>query len=308
MGVPGWIALGLMLWYRRYPNPAQEPDVIGQAGALMTGWLPLVVVSATSLLSAVMLLVLIVKRWKNGQLRVQVESLESDLKLERDGIETLKQEHEKTVKALERDCKKAQDDLVEADKRTRAQENQKEDVLAELRKREEDLAELKTLRALRETQAGSIKDHVVITGVNPIELILESNAESGPCVTFTLFIRNESLYNIAIRPDEVKGCLAFANQQLQERVIVVRDAWTEPIENLVPLAPASIVLRQPLRGFEVDRIKSLPEGQFWLAPLRIPITAHGQYKVPSKNLRITPEVQYLPVSAFCNTKSLDSKD
>jgi hypothetical protein len=73
MGIPAWITLVLMLWFRWYPDPAQEPDVMAQAGALMTGWLPLIVVSVSALLSALMLLLVIVKRWKNGQLKRSIQ-------------------------------------------------------------------------------------------------------------------------------------------------------------------------------------------------------------------------------------------
>ena len=207
------------------------------------------------------------------------------------------------------EIKNLKDDVKQAGLRENEQRNQKENVLTELRKRDDDLAELKTLSDMRQQQAENIKDHVIITAVNPVELTLESNENSGPGITLTIHIRNESLYNITIPREDVQGCLAFTEQPLQEAVIVVRDAWTEPIENLRPLAPASIVLRQPLRGFEVERIKSLPDGHFRLAPLRIPITVvNSQYKIPVKNLRIMPEFDHLPVNAFCVTKSLDSKD
>ncbi|MCA1577398.1 MAG: hypothetical protein LC794_08555 [Acidobacteria bacterium] len=289
--------LGYMYWIRVYPDPEKVPPMM-DVGVLETGWLAVILVASSALISAVALLISSSRRWRNKKLLRQIDTLDADLTTERNNVAD-----------AAKDIEKLKRDLKEAGLRENDQRNQKETVLTELRKREDDLAELRTLRAMREGQAGNIKDHVIMTGLNPIELKLQGNADSGPCVTLTIFIRNESLYNVAIRPNEIQGRLAFGEQALQEPIIVVIDAWNDPIDNLKPLGSASIVLRQPLRGFEVERIMSLPDGAFRLAPLRIPITVvNSQYKVLSKNLRITAEFDHIRLDAFCVTKNVDSKD
>lgn len=306
--------LGYMYWVRMYPDPEKVPPMT-DTGALITGWVPVIIVSASSLFSALILLLATARRWKNKTLKSKVSDLEKDLELEKAKVEAEKgnvtdafREIEKLKDALVEADRKSKADLLEADKRTNEQRGMKEDILTELRKRQEDLAELKTLSDMRLTQAENIKDHVIITRVNAGDLVLDGNQETGPCLTLELRIKNESLYNISIRPNEIAGSLAFADQPLKEPVFAINDAWREPIENLRPFASEGITLQQPLRGFEVERIKSLPDGRFRLTPLRVPITVHSQYHVPLKNLRITPEIDNLPINAFRVTKSLDSKD
>jgi hypothetical protein len=164
---------------------------------------------------------------------------------------------------------------------------------------------------MRLEQAENIKDHIAVVKVKAGDLILEGNADTGPCVTLELRIRNESLFNISIQPDDVKGCLAFADRPLPEPISVIIDFAREPITNLRPFGWASLVLCQPLRIVDVERIISLQDnsiGRFSLAPLVVPITIDSQYKVPSKNLRIAPDIEHLPINAFRVTKTLDNKD
>jgi len=76
MGLPGWFVLVLTVWFRQFPDPTKEPDIIG---TLTTGWLPVILVLAGSVFSAVTLITLIVKRWRTKSLLVKVTSLESEL-------------------------------------------------------------------------------------------------------------------------------------------------------------------------------------------------------------------------------------
>jgi hypothetical protein len=296
-----------MFWVRAYPDPEKVPPMT-DTGALMTGWLPVILVGSSSLVLAVALSIATSKRWKNKSLIGQLSALSADLTTERARVV----EEKETVARAIKEITQLKNDLKEAGLREDGQKNQKEDILTELRKREADLAELKTLSDMRTEQAENIKNHVIITKVSAGDLVLDGDAESGPCVTLALQIRNESLFNVAIQPKDVGGSLALAERLLQEPILVINDAWREPIENLRPFASASITLLQPLRGFEVERVRSLkdnPAGRFRLSPLRVQVTAvDSQYKVPPRNLRITPEIDYLAFDAFRLTKSLDSED
>ncbi|HKY30722.1 MAG TPA: hypothetical protein VJM12_22510 [Pyrinomonadaceae bacterium] len=233
----------------------------------------------------------------------QIDTLDADLTTER-----------KNVVDAAKDIEKLKRDLKEAGLRENDQRNQKETVLAELRKREADLAELKTLIDMRITQAENITGHVTVTSVHAGDLMFVGNSETPPCVTLELRIRNDSLFNISIKPENVRGHLVFADNVLPEPISVIIDFAREPISGLRPFAHGSLVLYQPLRIADVEWIKSLQDsqkGRFRLTHLGIPISVDGrysQYKVTSGNLRIHPDLQALPITAFRVTKSVDIKD
>lgn len=286
MGISGWVAVFLMFWFRWYPDPTMEPEIMRP---LMAGWLPVVVITTSSLLSAVMLLIVAVRVGSNKRLKEQVAGLDSKAtKMATVTNKALKEAKEAALR--ENDLRGQRDGLSKL-----YDESRKE------------LADLGWLRQLAEEEGTNISEHVVITAVKPGSLKL---AVSPRCVTIGLFIRNESIFDITIRAENVKGHLFFKTRRLDEPARVLLDSDRPPIENLKPMQKEILVIEQPLRGYEAETISEADEeARFWLGNLSIPISVENvPLQVETKDLRIGVEVEHLYLKTFGKKTSAPSEN
>jgi hypothetical protein len=95
--------------------------------------------------------------------------------------------------------------VLEADRRALEDKESKNATYTALTECKRQLADWETLRQIRTEQANDIKGHVVLTKVEPGKLVV--NTDGSVCIFLVLVIRNESLFDITIHHENVKGCL-----------------------------------------------------------------------------------------------------
>lgn len=224
-----------------------------------------------------------VKRWRNKRLIDQLANLNRDLSDARTR------------------AKRALEDGREFQLQAIDEKAQKEDLVKKLAEYKGQLQQMESLRIIRDAQAENIKDHVVITDIWPGRLKLAGDFLS---VSLVFGIRNESLFDITIPPEEVKGALTFADRRLTEPIHMIVDIYRERIRNLRPLQQAKFMLEQPLRGFEAETIQKCltdPDAKFSLSYLGVTITVGDGSTVAPRYLKVEPEFEHLPLARFSST-------
>lgn len=175
------------------------------------------------------------------------------------------------------------------------------------------MSELTWLASLAAEQAKDIGEYVVATIAtypHAGELVLEGKEL---CITLGLNIRNESVFDISILPKDVSGSMAVDGKFLKEPASILIGELCGPIENLKPRKTEMLVLEQPLRQSEAERItKSLTEAgaKIWIGGLTILVSSgNGHLKVEPKQVRLSDKDGCIQLTDFkCNTKSLDDHD
>jgi len=277
MGIPGWLQVGLWFWSRWYPDAATEPDIMK---LLMTGWLPVVMVSASSILSAVMLLIVAVKWFRNKRLKSEVSdltTLAANLKIER-----------RDAWAREAAANKA---ALEANQRADDADKEKEKIDALFQDRDRQLAEWSWLTSRAIKQAEHISEYVVMAKVKPGTLLF--GGERGAILE--LIIRNESVFNVTIQSDKITGRFHFKNKELQDPVKFDKLSGRESMVNLAPRDEKPLALFQPFLKSEAEHIEEALADEkacFWLGNLSIPIFVEKVREQPADNkLRFKGEVK-----------------
>jgi hypothetical protein len=273
IGLPTLALLLLAQFYPPSPLPSQPPAGPGGV-SMIKGWIPaaVAVLSFSLALSAISLLITTFRRLRNKRLAAEITRLNGEMA-------TQKTATTNALKLAEERRKEAQ-----------FESTQKDGLSKTLQDRERQLADLESLRKIKVEQAIDIRDHVVITEVRPGKLAL--NTDGSVCIFLELIIRNESLWDITIRSEDVKGCFVRERRPFKEPVSMIVDAYRDPVENLPPFQYARLYLEQPLRDFEVELInKSLDaaNARIWLGMLIVPISVGDGSKVETRNLKITPE-------------------
>jgi outer membrane murein-binding lipoprotein Lpp len=247
MGIPNWLMLALMVWFRVYPGSSSETDMLRQSGPLMTGWLPVAVVSATSALSAVMLLVVAFRRWKNKKLRAEVKELETaviNLKKERQEAWDQRQEANKAA--------------LEANKRANEQKGQKEINEQLYRDEKAKYEKILWVTDIIDKHAEHLNRYVVIDMRSEVRVYLEDSPQGGPRIRCSFKIRNNSIFSeITVHRDKVKGCFSFRGKDLTEKVkLDWHNIGSPMVDKLIHEQDGWIHLEQDLTSAETDRLKN----------------------------------------------------
>lgn len=203
----------------------------------------------------------------------------------------------------------ALNDLENAKLEVNQERNTKDEIYKLYRDTERKLAELTWLASLAAEQAKNIANYVVVTiATYPSagELVLEG---SDLCIILGLNIRNESIFDISILPKDVSGSMAINGKFLKEPASILINDFRGPIENLQPRKTQMLVLEQPLRQSEAERIiKSLAEtgSRIWIGGLTILISSssNSSVKVEPKPASLSDRDSNIPLIDFkCDTKS-----
>jgi len=210
--------------------------------------------------------------------------------------------YELTFKGMSQELNEAKLELEQAKLTINQETTQREEFTRLYNEATHDLAIWKPIIKQAKDQAAQIDEWVRMKEAIPGKLLLRRDR----MVTLEIRIRNESLYPISIRPQDIKGRLRFKAVSLREEIQTLPD---EPsIRDLEPKGTALIKLQQPLRGFEAERIQESREGGdndglFWLGDLYIPISAKNTpVPVRALPLVIIPEHISLDVHAFSYNK------
>lgn len=189
MGIPGWVMVGLWFWSRWYPDPTKGPNIMRQ---LMTGWLPISMITASSVLSAIVLLIGLIKLWKNKRLAEDLKALAAE-------TERLKAEL-----------------LAESEKVKSAE--------AALAAHPAACSEPR-LHVIGNTDKNEIQSAVTVRGI-----LFRNQIEQGKrYVDFVFSIFNQSLYDIAIDGTLGDGQISFDGEPLvKEKAVVENKAQLVP--------------------------------------------------------------------------------
>lgn len=207
----------------------------------------------------------------------------------------------------------ALNDLRNAQLTAKQEKGTKDEIYKLYRDEERKVAELTWLASLAAEQAKNIADYVVVTIAtypHAGELVLEGKEL---CITLGLYIRNESVFDISILPKDVSGSMSVDGKSLKEPVSILIGELRGPIENLKPRKTEMLVLEQPLRQSEAERItRSLTDAgaKIWIGSLSILASSDNSHlKVEPKQLHLTDRNGHIQLRDFkCNTRSLDDKD
>jgi hypothetical protein len=199
--------LGYMYWVRVYPDPEKVPPMT-DTGALTTGWVPVIIVSASSLFSALVLLLATARRWKNKTLKSKVSDLEKDLEIEKAKVIAEKENLTNAAKEI----KKLHEDLRQADLRENDQRGQKEGLSQLYNESQQKVATWAWLAKKAEDQNIEIDKHVVLEKITLGDLNLST---SVPTVRFGVYVMNRSVWDISLNYElkaDVEGVIRFEDE------------------------------------------------------------------------------------------------
>lgn len=225
---------------------------------------------------------------ERNNLKNQVAALKQDLATAKEGHE-LELTTERIEKNMLKDAlKTAKHDLKEAFLKVQEEINQRDNWMRSYYEKENRLIDLKWLTDLAEAQAKDISNHVVIMPfVSPTGEVALMGTHLG--VYVWLRIRNESVFNLSIKAENVTGHFFLHNVRSKEKAGQLTDDFRPPIHNLKPGEYETIYLEQPLREFEAEIItKSADTDEFWIGNMHIPISINndGFQHVESRPLRL----------------------
>jgi hypothetical protein len=190
-----------------------------------------------------------------------------------------KDTYELTFKGMSEELRAAQHEAKQANLRTNELRGTNESLLELKREAERKLADLKWLTKLAEDQAVQLSDHIrveVATYPHCGEMQLSGK---DLCVLLGLSIKNESVFEIAIEEKKITGQFSLNNVAFREKADQLIDTFRAPLRNLKPQQKEMIVIEQPLREFEAEKIKRCledPDAKFWIGGVRVPISINNQ--------------------------------
>jgi len=248
MGVPGWIALAVMFYFRYYPDPTKEPDIVN--GALMTGWVPIVVLVAAQTLYMVGLLIVVFRRAKVKKLNEQVTVFSIQL----GGVQRDYQTCKRNYDELEKEKNRLLNELAEATPNKR-------------------------LISISSNDAAEIQEAVIVMGVyfrNEIE-------NYKRYVDFWFQIFNMSVYDISIDDTLGDGDIIFNGHPL----VSVKRIEDNKAINLPPRQPGTFTVRQFLDSGDIDAIKTASgDRRFEFHNLRIKVKGGAGFEHGVKEKRL----------------------
>jgi hypothetical protein len=191
---------------------------------------------------------------------LQVEELNSKIDAKIEEIKTAKQ--------------KAEHERIRADSEARDKGFERE-----LKERAENrLNELDSLIRLAGDQAQHLSDHIsveIVTDPQCGELQLTGN---DLCVLLVVGITNQSVFEIAIEEKKIRGQFSLSRVAFKEKAEQLIDDFRAPLHNLKPKQREFIIIEQPLRTFEAEKIQRClddPDAKFWVGGVRIPISINN---------------------------------
>jgi hypothetical protein len=155
---------------------------------------------------------------------------------------------------------------------------------------ESELANLDWLYALAKEQAQDISAHVTVSLVTyPHSGELQLTG-TDLCILVGLAIKNESVFNISVEDKEITGHFGLKGVAFKENAGQLIDDFRPPLHGLKPKQQEILVLEQPLRQFEAEKIQkclSDDDAKLVIKSLRIPISAsNSAMRVEPKLLRM----------------------
>ncbi|MGZ5437287.1 MAG: hypothetical protein ACXWID_17825 [Pyrinomonadaceae bacterium] len=166
--------------------------------------------------------------------------------------------------------------------------------------REHQLADLLWLKKRMEEQATDISEHVALRETKLWDLSLDKDRRAIVVMT----IRNESVFDITIRPERITGRLFYNGKPCNDPARILESDSRRPIRDAQPFANRVLVLEQPLLQSEAERIsetQSDPNAKFWLGNVKLPISVGNiPQGVDPKPLRIGEHAEYLYLKDYKN--------
>lgn len=150
-------------------------------------------------------------------------------------------------------------------------------------------------------QKEDISNYVKVIAARPCVLSLKERR----IVVIDLVIRNDSFFDIRIKPSTVAGQLSTNTKGLlNDPAKAFVDLNHPPIENLKPTKEAMFAIIQPLLRSEAEEIEDAiakgSDGYFWLGTLNIPISVQNAepLDVDSKPLRMNSNIEHVYFREF----------
>lgn len=325
----------------RSPDASQAPSTGG--GFMWLKWLPVIILGSCSLTLAVALFVVSFRRLKYGKhesdyklARTQLNSVKEELatanstnlQLGKD-LESQTKLLESKTQSLEISRREVAEVRAEADAQTRTYDltfsgmkeemaglkrdlenatktinfevNQRDQWMKQCDEAKSKLAELWWLRERAVAHGDYIEEYVIIRSIKPHRL----NLDKKPHMSVILEIENGSLFDVTILTKDIEGYFHFDNEPFETNVRASKSEERILIGSYKPSnnPPTLLVIEQPLRGFEADRIRKADgEAHFWLGNLGIWVCVDDKVQsnpgVRRKKLIIPPDFADVHLKAF----------
>jgi hypothetical protein len=210
--------------------------------------------------------------------RKEVSELTHDLAWAKDG-HTLQLTTERIEKnGLKEDLARAQHEASEAHKRANEEKGSKDSIYAMFQEKEHRLSDLNWLIKLAEDQVSQLSDHL------SVEIVIDPQCGElqltgkDLCVLLVVWITNQSVFEIAIEEKKIRGQFSLSRVAFKEKAEQLIDDFRAPLHNLKPRQREMIIIEQPLRAFEAEKIQRClddPDAKFWVGGVRIPISINN---------------------------------
>jgi hypothetical protein len=195
----------------------------------------------------------------------------------RDKLIRAEETHKREIDTKEDELKAAKDVAREADKRANEEKGNKDSIYAMFQEKENRLNELDWLIRLAGKQAQQLSDYV------SVEIMTDQCGElklSGDDlrVLLTVWIRNHSIFEIMIDEKKISGQFSLNRVAFKEKAEQLITDFHPPLHNLRHRQREYIIIEQPLRTFEAEKIQRClddPDAKFWIGGVRIPIFANN---------------------------------
>jgi hypothetical protein len=265
MGIPNWIMVALMVWFRLHPadlSPSREPEVLTGTGALMTGWFPIVVVSAITTFYMIGLIIVVFRRRNikrlasdknelskaNAQLTKNLEDANrtiANLQIRNRALEKQDTTWALRVERLEGELATA--NRVGAETRSECDRLQRR--VNELLAESEDV---KQLREIATEQAQAIQDHVEVK----CQIAGHKLTGDDQYLDFIFSVSSHCVHPLSVS-DKISGLITFGDTRLKHPPELTENR----VKNLTINRVAYFELHQPLTESEAARLLS-EQGSF----------------------------------------------
>ena len=215
-------------------------------------------------------------------------------------LKNLNENYEQQIGRLTEDLKIAQSEAKEARREVLAVASNLDGVKTDRNNYRTWYNELAWLNPAIKPQKEDISNYVKVIAARPCVLSLKERV-----VIIDLVIRNDSFFDITIKPGTVAGQLSTNKKGLlHDPAKAFVDLEHPPIDNLKPTKERMFAIIQPLLRTEAeeieDAIREGSDGYFWLDRLNIPITVQNAepLDVDSKPLRMNSDVEHVYFREF----------
>lgn len=267
--------------------------MIAGAGALLTGWLPIVIVSASSIVSPIMLLIVVVLKLRNNK------RLAAELAREKETTAQLRsdiEERERAVEGRRNEITTVQGQLVKAksDLKDKGREYTEVREFLKTCESERDEGYSKLIEATQQTQGAKLENsnwewlrsaagtqgqeialHVELEKPHPYDVRL---SDSIPSISFKFPVRNHSVLPVNLHKKQ--GKIYLNGRELADPIIVQYEGKNFGFREL-----SGLTLEQRLTPTEASEILARG-GTFQFTDLHIEINGNSQFP-PVKAWRLT---------------------